>query len=186
MISRKPARLWLDLETTDLDHMRGSIVEIGCVVADADHNELAAWESVAAPDGDARWSDWCLIHHAASGLIAATAHARQLGAVLCDLDLWLDSALQGEVVPLAGYSPQSFDRPWLTTHIHYLNLPNVLRHCTHRHYDVSTLLADLADVDPDAYAALQAERTPSPHRALADCRHALATARRLRQLRRSR
>jgi hypothetical protein len=74
----------------------------------------------------------------------------------------------------------------LATHIPYLSLPNVLRHCTHQHYDVSTLLGDLADVDPLAFDTLQAERIPAPHRALADCRHALSTARRLRQLRRSR
>lgn len=37
-LTRKPARCWLDIETTHLDKRVGSIVEIACIVADADHH----------------------------------------------------------------------------------------------------------------------------------------------------
>lgn len=179
-LTRKPARLWLDLETTGIDKRVHSIVEIGCIVADGDHNELAAYESAVAVEPDAEWSEWALTHHAASGLLSASACARPLAVVMTDLDLWLATALP-EPVSLAGYSISRFDFAWLDWHIWAFGLPNILRHLNHRHYDVSTLLAEASDVGDHL-----PPRTDPPHRALADCRHALATARALRQLRRSR
>lgn len=182
-ITRKPARLWLDLETTHLDEMVGSIIEIGCVVADSDHNELAAYESAILPDEGGRWSEWCLTHHQVSGLLAEALRARPLAVVLADLDLWLSVALPAPV-PLAGCSPQ-FDRAWLRTHIRGYGLPDILRHVTHQQYDVSTLLAEARDTDMVQHD-LAKDPNPAPHRALADCRRALHTAQRLRQWRNTR
>jgi oligoribonuclease (3'-5' exoribonuclease) len=182
-IQPKPARLWLDIETTHLDEWTGSIIEIAAIVADHNHTPLATWESVVEPDAGCTWSDWALQHHSASGLHTACQMGRPLGVVLADLDLWLGSALQGETPPLAGYSVH-FDRRWLSIHAKTLGLPDILRHCSHRHYDVTTLLAEAQETEPDVYAAVCAPDDPRPHRALADCRHALHTARLLRLMRR--
>lgn len=179
-ITPKPARCWLDLETTHLDKRVGSIVEIAVILADANHNELASYESTVCPEEGNRWSEWSLKHHAASGLFDEALRARPLAVVFTDLDLWLATALP-EPVPLAGCSVHRFDAGWLDWHIWAFGLADIMRHFTHQFFDLSTLLSDARDLgDPIP------ESEPAPHRALADCRRALATARALRQQRRSR
>lgn len=86
--------------------------------------------------------------------------------MLTDLDLWLGAALP-EPVPLAGCSVHRFDAAWLDWHIWAFGLTDILRHFTHRYYDLSTLLAEAADTDPVLYDLAQ-DKTPTPHRALAD------------------
>lgn len=179
-ITPKPARCWLDLETTHLDKRIGSIVEIAVILADANHNELASYHSTICPEDGNRWSEWSLKHHAASGLFDEALRARPLAVVFTDLDLWLSTALP-EPVPLAGCSVHRFDAGWIDWHVWAFNLPDIMRHFTHQYFDLSTLLADARDLgDPIP------ESDPAPHRALADCRRALQTARDLRQQRRSR
>lgn len=116
-----------------------------------------------------------------SGLFDECLRARPLAVVLTDLDLWLGAALP-EPVPLAGCSVHRFDAAWLDWHIWAFGLTDILRNFTHRYYDLSTLLAEAADTDPVLYDLAQ-DKTPTPHRALADCRRALHTAQRLRQWR---
>lgn len=179
-ITPKPARCWLDLETTHLDKRIGSIIEIAVVLADAQHNPLAEYSSAICPEEGNRWSEWSLKHHTASGLFDESLRARPLAVVFTDLDLWLSHAL-AEPVPLAGCSVHRFDAAWIDWHVWAFGLPDIMRHFNHRYFDISTLLAEAADVgDPIP------ESDPAPHRALADCRRALATARALRQQRRLR
>ena len=179
-ITHRPAYLALDLETTHLDPNFGDIIEVAAVVVAADLAEIAHYTSPIAPTPDATWSDFAVTHHAASGLTAEADAARPLAVVLTDLDLWLQAAL-GDARPyLFGYSVH-FDRAYLSLHAKMFGLPDILRHCSHRHYDVSTLI-----IEAEALGDMPSDHTPAPHRALADCRHALATARRLRQQRRLR
>lgn len=179
-ITPKPARCWLDLETTHLDKRIGSIIEIAVILADSQHNELASYHSAIQPEDGLRWSEWSLTHHANSGLYDECLRARPLAVVMTDLDLWLATALP-EPVPLAGCSVHRFDAAWIDWHVWAFGLPDIMRHFNHRYFDISTLLAEAADVgDPIP------ESQDPPHRALADCRRALATARALRQQRRLR
>jgi oligoribonuclease len=172
MITPSPAYLFLDLETTGFDPYTGSVLEIACIITSEHLTELASYTSLVAP-GPAVWSDEATLMHLASGLVYETQSARPLDAVAADLDAWLTAALGGTTPHLAGNSVH-FDRAWLSLHA-----PRILRHCTHRHLDVTSLL--LATAPHPRLAAKVHAQDPSTHRALPDCRRSLATARRFAQ-----
>lgn len=175
-----PFAVCLDLETTDLDPNFGDIIEVAAIIVAPDLAELAHYRSAVAPGPDTAWNEWSLTHHAASGLASEAACARPLAVVMTDLDLWLGAAVGASRPYLMGCSVH-FDRSWIDLHSRMFGFPNPLRHLHHKHYDVSTLL-----IEAEAVGDPLPPRADPPHRALADCRHALATARCLRQLRRSR
>ncbi|KUJ73070.1 oligoribonuclease [Thiomicrospira sp. WB1] len=63
--------IWLDLEMTGLDHRCDRIIEIACVVTDADLTVLAEGPVLAIQTPKSAldaMDDWCTRHHGASGL----------------------------------------------------------------------------------------------------------------------
>lgn len=159
--------LWLDLETTHLDPHLGAIVEVGAIITDVELVVADTYHALVAPPADAAWSPWSREHHAASGLVAelSAGATRTPSEVEAEILAWLAPHDPGGL-RLSGYSVH-FDRAWLAVH-----MPRLERTLHHRHHDVSTLV--------EHYAAVGVERPDLgevPHRALADCEHALSTAR---------
>lgn len=187
-ITHAPAYVFIDIETTCLSPWEGDIIEVAAVLTASDFAELAWWSSPIRPAPDSEWISWSLTEHTRSGLLAESAEAPPLREVLTALDTFLAHIIPPSLTErprAAGYSVAAFDLHWLKIRAHFANAPDITRHLHHRAYDVSVLRDECAVVDPATYAAVM-QQGPPPHRALSDCRHAIATARNLRLARRSR
>jgi oligoribonuclease len=174
-----PDRLvWVDLETTGLDPVDSSILEIGIIVTDRNLREIATWSAVRHYVPQARLFDdpryaYALKMHRESGLLTECARATW---ALSDLEVeataWinrvaLSSSAKG---PLCGSSPH-FDRTFLRC-----DAPLILEGFNHRNHDASAIAAETLFTYPDL--ALPQER---PHRALPDLRRSIEIVRRCRE-----
>ncbi|HEX6239828.1 MAG TPA: oligoribonuclease, partial [Polyangiales bacterium] len=66
--------IWIDLEMSGLDPDRCAILEIACIVTDADLVELGEGIDLVVHQPDEvldAMDDWCTRHHGQSGLTAA-------------------------------------------------------------------------------------------------------------------
>ena len=176
-------RIWLDCETTGLDATAGSILELAVVATDPEapeYRELAAQSWLINPPG--LWLDALdlrvLEMHTASGLIADVL-ARGVG--VADAEAGLVSFLQyfGNPAPgrepIAGSSPH-FDRRWLDVH-----MPTAARYFSHRVFDASTLKRFALDHGCAAWDQHDGSGGAA-HRALADVRYSIETARTVARL----
>lgn len=180
---------FIDLETTDANEREGSILEVGCVVADPNLVELDAFDTLVEPLA-AHVTTMPLVvveMHRSSGLLAEmeaqdlredAGHERD-DLHPRDVDLLLERFLapycvKGRVI-LAGSGVGHFDSRWLRLH-----LPRSSRLLTYWTHDVGVIRRELATTGiplPDA--------PEKPHRALADARLHLEEARLYRHLLRS-
>lgn len=185
--------LWVDVETTGLNPAGDHVLEVGAILTGPDLDELAQFERLVWPGLRARWrlsrTPQVRDMHNRSGLLdqcrrwdvrSVLAHT-----AATELEQWLDAATssvpggQAATIHPAGYSvhfdvefgrrfcPAVFGGDAAGGRLH------------HRCYDVSALnLATKLSGGPDIKARLDDQRG-RPHRALADCRHAIEAARRL-------
>lgn len=166
-------RIFIDTETTGLDPAAGELLEVAVVATDETpaYTEIAHAEWVIRPEGD-RWLVELGVYvremHTKNGLLADVA-ARGVAVEAAEDALLGFLRYYGNPAPgrePIGGSSAHFDAAWLAEH-----MPRARRYFSHRVFDASTLrrfARDLGLTPPEGDPA---------HRALADVRASIATAR---------
>lgn len=164
--------VWIDVETDGLDEQTGNLLEVGIVLTDRHHVEIARRSWVLhfhLPIMDL----WVAAMHARSGLSAeCLVSPLTREAAQEDILEWLrkHGVRSGSVSPpLLGGRNAHFDRRWLRAH-----LPRVVALLSHRGLDATTMRVEMAEV---GITVAKGEA----HRALADLDNDLTIARRHRQ-----
>lgn len=169
-----PERLvWIDLEMTGLDPRRDEIVEIACIVTDADLTEVDEGISLVVRPSDeplAAMDDVVVRMHTDSGLITEIPD----GTTLADAQARVLAYVQQHVpeprkAPLAGssvYVDRSFLAEWM---------PDLDAHLHYRIVDVSTIKELTRRWYPRVFFA--APPKTGNHRALGDIRDSIAELR---------
>ncbi|CAB4849446.1 unannotated protein [freshwater metagenome] len=165
--------VWLDCEMTGLDLASDALVEVACVITDAELNELDEGITfVIRPPDDAFAAMPEIVRemHTASGLIEEIPH----GGTIADAEQLLLAYIRSHVVesrkaPLAGssvYVDRGFlarDMPELDAFLHY------------RLIDVSSIKELVRRWYPRVY--FNSPKKRGNHRALADTRESIAELR---------
>lgn len=165
--------VWIDCEMTGLDPRRDQIVEIACIVTEADLTEIDEGVSIVIRPDDAplaamdevvvkMHNDSGLIHEIPSGTTLADAQARVLEYVRKHVP-------EARKAPLAGSSVY-VDRMFLANY-----MPELDTHLHYRLVDVSSIKELTKRWYPKAYFNTP-EKTGN-HRALADIRESIAELR---------
>lgn len=177
-------RVWLDLETTGLDPTAGFILELAVVATDPEapeYREVASQVWVIQPPGlwQSTMDTKVLQMHVASGLVAEVLE-RGLPVAEVEADLLRFLTYFGNPAPgrepIAGFSPH-FDAAWLAHH-----MPTARRYWNHRTFDASNLKRFALDHGV-VWPADDGEGSGgAAHRALADVRYSIQTARTVARL----
>lgn len=165
--------VWIDCEMTGLDPRRDQIVEIACIVTEADLTEIDEGVSIVIKPDDAplaamdevvvkMHNDSGLIHEIPSGTTLADAQARVLEYIRKHVP-------EARKAPLAGSSVY-VDRMFLANY-----MPELDTHLHYRLVDVSSIKELTKRWYPKAYFNTP-EKTGN-HRALADIRESIAELR---------
>ncbi|MEN9922701.1 MAG: hypothetical protein RIS09_215 [Actinomycetota bacterium] len=156
--------VWVDLEMTGLDPKTHVIVEIACVVTDAQLNPLDGGISrvVFADDAQlSRMDDIVTKMHTQSGLITEIPHGISLASAEADVLEYIKSHIpQPQKSPLAGSSVY-VDRLFLQAH-----MPTLESYLHYRIVDVSSVKELTRRWYPRMYFAAPTKN--GNHRALAD------------------
>ena len=165
--------VWIDLEMTGLDPQRDQIVEIACIVTDANLVELdAGFSVVVRADAEplAAMDEVVVRMHTDSGLIEEIPSGLELADAGAQLLAYVQRHVpEARKAPLAGSSVY-VDRGFLARY-----LPDVDAHLHYRLVDVSTIKELARRWYPRAYYASPEKR--GNHRALADIRESIAELR---------
>ncbi len=169
--------VWVDCEMTGLELGSDALVEVACVITDAELRELDAGVSVVIRPPDAPFAampDIVREMHTASGLIEEIPHGTTLEAAeKLVLDYIRSHVPDPRKAPLAGssvYVDRGFlsrDMPELDAHLHY------------RLIDVSSIKELVRRWYPRVYFNSPPKR--GNHRALADARESIAELRYYRE-----
>jgi len=169
--------VWIDCEMTGLDPQRDEIVEIACIVTEADLTEVDAGVSIVVKASDAPLAamDEVVVRmHTESGLLTEIASGTTvLDAERQVLDYVRSHVPEARKAPLAGSSVY-VDRGFLARH-----MPELDAHLHYRLIDVSTIKELARRWYPRVYFS-----TPPKvgnHRALADIRESIAELRYYRE-----
>ena len=166
--------VWIDCEMTGLDPDRDDLVEVACIVTEADLTELDAGISlVIKPESDtalAAMDDVVVRMHTESGLIDEIPN----GIALADaqqqvLDYVRQHVPEARKAPLAGSSVY-VDRGFLAK-----QMPDLDAHLHYRLVDVSSVKELVRRWFPRVYFATPEKR--GNHRALGDIRESIAELR---------
>ncbi len=169
--------VWIDCEMTGLELGSDALVEVACVVTDAELRELDEGVTVVIRPPDAPFAampDIVREMHTASGLIEEIPHGTTLEAAeALVLDYVRSHCPDPRKAPLAGssvYVDRGFiarDMPTLDAHLHY------------RLIDVSSIKELVRRWYPRVYFNSPPKR--GNHRALADARESIAELRYYRE-----
>lgn len=200
--------VFCDLETTGLNPKEDSILEIAIVLTDDDLNELAVFESKVKPlftRGIEVMDDFVKALHTKSGLLAELYSITEvepsgktyvlkpdlprLGAVEAAVVKWLKQTVENKApaivesvektlraTPLGGNSVH-FDRNFLAEH-----MSEVEKLFSHRHADCSAVNEFAKRFAPSLHAGRPNAGGEVDHRALADVRASIETAKFYRRL----
>jgi oligoribonuclease len=165
--------VWIDLEMTGLDPSNDEIVEIACIVTEADLTELDQGISLVVKPSDAplaAMDDVVVRMHTESGLIDEIPN----GIALADAEAQVLEYVRGHIpearkAPLAGSSIY-VDRGFLARH-----MPDLDAHMHYRLIDVSSIKELVRRWYPRAYFATPEKN--GNHRALGDIRESIAELR---------
>lgn len=165
--------VWIDCEMTGLDPKFDEIVEIACIVTDAELNELDEGITLVVKPGDesfAGMDDFVVNMHTVSGLIEEIP----LGIALADAEQQVLAYVKTHVpearkAPLAGSSVY-VDRGFLANY-----MPDLDAHLHYRLVDVSSIKELTRRWYPRVYFA-SPEKTGN-HRALGDIRDSISELR---------
>ncbi len=169
--------VWIDCEMTGLDLRSDALIEIACVVTDAELNELDdGVDLIIKPPPEAldQMPDVVRAMHTESGLLAALG----AGVTLAEAEQRVLQYVRGHVpeprkAPLCGNTVAT-DRAFLAR-----DLPRVDGHLHYRMVDVSSIKELVRRWYPRAYFASPAKT--GGHRALADIRESIAELRYYRE-----
>ena len=165
--------VWIDCEMTGLDPKFDEIVEIACIVTDAELNELDEGITLVVKPGEesfAGMDDFVVNMHTVSGLIEEIP----LGIPLADAEQQVLAYVKTHVpearkAPLAGSSVY-VDRGFLANY-----MPELAGHLHYRLVDVSSIKELTRRWYPRVYFA-SPEKTGN-HRALGDIRDSISELR---------
>ena len=165
--------VWIDLEMTGLDPSFDEIVEIACIVTEADLTEVDTGISLVIKPSDApleRMDPFVVNMHTESGLITEIPN----GIPLADAEAQVLAYMQSHVpearkAPLAGSSVY-VDRGFLSRY-----MPAIDEHLHYRLVDVSSFKEMVRRWFPRVYFATP-EKSGN-HRALGDIRESIAELR---------
>ena len=165
--------VWIDCEMTGLDPKFDEIVEIACIVTDAELNELDEGITLVVKPGDASFAgmdDFVVNMHTVSGLIEEIPS----GIALADAEQQVLAYVKAHVpearkAPLAGSSVY-VDRGFLANY-----MPELDAHLHYRLVDVSSIKELTRRWYPRVYFA-SPEKTGN-HRALGDIRDSISELR---------
>jgi oligoribonuclease len=165
--------VWIDLEMTGLDPSFDEIVEIACIVTDADLTELDSGISLVVKPTDAplaAMDPFVVNMHTESGLITEIPD----GIPLADAEAQVLRYIQSHVpearkAPLAGSSVY-VDRGFLARY-----MPSIDQHLHYRLVDVSSFKEMVRRWFPRVYFATPEKN--GNHRALGDIRESIAELR---------
>ena len=165
--------VWIDCEMTGLDPKFDEIVEIACIVTDAELNELDEGITLVVKSGEesfAAMDDFVVNMHTVSGLIEEIP----LGISLADAEQQVLAYVKSHVpearkAPLAGSSVY-VDRGFLANY-----MPELDAHLHYRLLDVSSVKELTRRWYPRVYFA-SPEKTGN-HRALGDIRDSISELR---------
>jgi oligoribonuclease len=165
--------VWVDCEMTGLDLASDALVEVACVVTDADLRELDAGVSVVIRPPDAAFAampDIVREMHTASGLLEEIPSGTTLEAAEeLVLDYVRSHVPDARKAPLAGSSVY-VDRGFLARDMRELDA-----HLHYRLIDVSSIKELVRRWYPRVYFSSPPKR--GNHRALADARESIAELR---------
>ncbi len=165
--------VWIDCEMTGLDPKFDEIVEIACIVTDAELNELDEGITLVVKPGEesfAGMDDFVVNMHTVSGLIEEIP----LGIALADAEQQVLDYVKAHVpearkAPLAGSSVY-VDRGFLANY-----MPDLDAHLHYRLVDVSSIKELTRRWYPRVYFASPEKK--GNHRALGDIRDSISELR---------
>jgi oligoribonuclease len=166
--------VWVDTETTGLDHDTGALLEVACIVTTQGLDPIACYSSVIRyPHGrdhlEARMHADVLAMHWASGLFldVLAGGAPELEEVQDQLVAFIGKHTTPGTAPMCGNTIR-FDRAWLARH-----MPKVIPACHYRSVDVSSIKELVRRWGLPQYPAPK----DKAHRALPDVKVSLEEAR---------
>lgn len=165
--------IWIDLEMTGLDPAKDEIVEVACIVTEADLTEVDAGISLVVKPGTASLEGMQPVvveMHTASGLITEIPDGISLADAQRQVLEYVTSHVpDARKAPLAGSSVY-VDRMFLARY-----MPDLDAHCHYRLIDVSSVKELAKRWFPRVY--FNAPAKTGNHRALADIRESIAELR---------
>ncbi|XP_053674010.1 oligoribonuclease, mitochondrial [Anopheles nili] len=121
--------VWIDLEMTGLDVDKDRILEIACIITDSKLNIVAKGPNLIIKEPDSvleNMDDWCMLHHAKSGLINAVKLSKiNLQQAETEVLDFVKQHCPEKQCPMAGnsiYMDRAFLRkymPLLDAYMHY-------------------------------------------------------------------
>ena len=174
--------VWIDCEMTGLDPKFDEIVEIACIVTDAELNELDEGITLVVKPGEesfAGMDDFVVNMHTVSGLIEEIP----LGIALADVEL--AQAEQQILEYIKKFVPNAKEAPLagntIGTDRMFLNkyMPELDQHLHYRNIDVSSIKELTRRWYPRVYFASPEKK--GNHRALGDIRDSISELRYYRE-----
>jgi oligoribonuclease len=163
----QPPLIWIDMEMSGLDPEHCVILEIACIVTDADLNEQGEGVDLVVHQEDevlAAMDEWCTRHHGQSGLTAAVkASTISLRAAELRAIEYLKRFANKGQSPLCG-SSVSHDRRFIDRY-----MPDLSAFLHYRTVDVSTV----KELVKRWYDDVDAPSKKNSHRALDDIRESV-------------
>ncbi|XP_064595656.1 oligoribonuclease, mitochondrial-like isoform X1 [Liolophura sinensis] len=162
--------VWVDLEMSGLELERDQILEMACIVTDADLNIVAEAPDLIIHHPDSvldAMGDWCKEHHGKSGLTEAVRQSNiSLTSAEDQMVKFVTEHVPKGSCPLAGNSIH-VDKEFLNRY-----MPRFMSHLHYRIVDVSTLKELCRRWYPDVY--LRCPPKALSHRALDDIKESIA------------
>ncbi|KAM3868970.1 small fragment nuclease [Diretmus argenteus] len=161
--------VWVDLEMTGLDIEKDQIIEMACIITDAELNVLAEGPNLIINQSDELldgMSDWCKEHHGNSGLTQAVRDSRiSLQQAEYEFLSFIRQHTPPGQCPLAGNSVHA-DKKFLDKY-----MPQFMYHLHYRIIDVSTIKELCRRWFPEEYKMGPQKR--ASHRALDDIQESI-------------
>ncbi len=168
--------VWIDCEMTGLDAKADALVEVACLVTDAELNVLGDGVSVViAPSAEAldQMSDFVRDMHTKSGLIDHLAHGTTMADAQRQVLDYVTAHVPAGKAPLAG-NTVGMDRIFLER-----DMPDLVAHLHYRVVDVSSIKELVRRWYPRVF--FQAPPKTGGHRALGDIRDSITELRYYRE-----
>ncbi|XP_056644446.1 oligoribonuclease [Diorhabda sublineata] len=161
--------VWLDMEMTGLNHENDKIMEIACLVTDADLNTVAEGPDIIihhTKETLDKMNDWCVKHHNKTGLVEACLNSKtDIKQAEDELLEFVQEHTIEKMSPIAGNSVY-MDRIFLIKY-----MPKLNNYLHYRIIDVSTIKELCRRWNPSVFK--QAPNKKFDHRALSDIRESV-------------